>query len=218
MGRTRALRLPRRCPAPRLSFPVHVSLYCFTTPLAVLIVGVRMTTAFVDFNGVVPEKFDAVRLSHLVDAEYGNQGIDFKMVPREGFGWMNGMTDPSFPFPRPDCLLALRSRLPSWPLIPYESHASRSRGVYLAGGLFRSHHDGRAYRRSSLELCQRSSGPCNGEPHAFTHVVWSNWSGIWHSAPFVLATVESLALCGSNCEMDYGSTPSFSQIFIICIV
>ena len=50
----------------------------------------RMTTAFVDFNGVVPEKFDAVKLSHLVDAEYGNQGVDFKMVPREGFGWMNG--------------------------------------------------------------------------------------------------------------------------------
>ncbi|THU84192.1 glycoside hydrolase family 37 protein [Dendrothele bispora CBS 962.96] len=48
-----------------------------------------MTTAFVDFNGVVPEKFDAVKMSHLVDAEYGNQGIDFKMVPREGFGWMN---------------------------------------------------------------------------------------------------------------------------------
>ena len=49
-----------------------------------------MTTAFVDFNGVVPEKFDAVKLSHLVDAEYGNQGIDFNMIPREGFGWMNG--------------------------------------------------------------------------------------------------------------------------------
>ena len=56
-----------------------------------------MTTAFVDFNGVVPEKFDAVRLSHLVDAEYGNQGIDFKMVPREGFGWMNGTLVPSLP-------------------------------------------------------------------------------------------------------------------------
>jgi len=55
----------------------------------------RMTTAFVDFNGVVPEKFDAVRLSHLVDAEYGNQGIDFKMVPREGFGWMNGTSPPA---------------------------------------------------------------------------------------------------------------------------
>ena len=64
-----------------------------------LTVGVRMTTAFVDFNGVVPEKFDAVRLSHLVDAEYGNQGIDFKMVPREGFGWMNGTSDLSFFFP-----------------------------------------------------------------------------------------------------------------------
>lgn len=25
----------------------------------------------------------------MVDAEYGNQGVDFKMVPREGFGWMN---------------------------------------------------------------------------------------------------------------------------------
>ncbi|TFK62393.1 hypothetical protein BDN72DRAFT_777102 [Pluteus cervinus] len=36
-----------------------------------------------------PTRFDAVKLSHLVDAEYGNQGIDFKMVPREGFGWMN---------------------------------------------------------------------------------------------------------------------------------
>lgn len=32
-----------------------------------------------------------MKLSHLVDAEYGNQGIDFKMVPREGFGWMNGI-------------------------------------------------------------------------------------------------------------------------------
>ncbi|SNX83434.1 probable Neutral trehalase [Melanopsichium pennsylvanicum] len=48
-----------------------------------------MTLAFVDFNGTVPEKFDAVNLSHMVDAEYGNQGIDFKCVPREGFGWMN---------------------------------------------------------------------------------------------------------------------------------
>lgn len=40
-------------------------------------------------NGVVPEKFDAVKLSHMVDAEYGNQGLDFKFVAREGFGWTN---------------------------------------------------------------------------------------------------------------------------------
>ncbi|WWC61077.1 uncharacterized protein I303_103655 [Kwoniella dejecticola CBS 10117] len=48
-----------------------------------------MTLSFVDFNGIVPEKFDAVELSHMVDAEYGNQGTEFKYVPREGFGWMN---------------------------------------------------------------------------------------------------------------------------------
>lgn len=48
-----------------------------------------MSEAFVNFNGTVPEKFDAVKMTHLVDAEYGNQGLDFKFVPREGFGWMN---------------------------------------------------------------------------------------------------------------------------------
>lgn len=49
----------------------------------------RITKGFVDFNGVVPEKFDVVGLSHKVEVEYGNVGTDFKCVPREGFGWMN---------------------------------------------------------------------------------------------------------------------------------
>jgi alpha,alpha-trehalase len=70
-----------------------------------------MTTAFVDFNGVVPEKFDAVRLSHLVDAEYGNQGIDFKMVPREGFGWMNGTCSCAAPSTKPTHSLSPPSAL-----------------------------------------------------------------------------------------------------------
>ncbi|CAO3630703.1 unnamed protein product [Cunninghamella blakesleeana] len=48
-----------------------------------------ITKAFVEFNGVVPEKFDVVALSHKVQVEYGNVGTDFKYVPREGFGWMN---------------------------------------------------------------------------------------------------------------------------------
>jgi alpha,alpha-trehalase len=48
-----------------------------------------ITCAFVDFNGVVPEKFNVVQMSHKVDAEYGNVGTEFKKVPREGFGWMN---------------------------------------------------------------------------------------------------------------------------------
>ncbi|RUS16250.1 trehalase-domain-containing protein [Endogone sp. FLAS-F59071] len=48
-----------------------------------------ITKAFVDFNGVVPEKFDVVTLTHKVQVEYGNVGVDFKFIPREGFGWMN---------------------------------------------------------------------------------------------------------------------------------
>lgn len=50
-----------------------------------------VTKAFVDFNGVVVEKYDVTRPDdpHKVAAEYGNQGADFKGVPREGFGWVN---------------------------------------------------------------------------------------------------------------------------------
>lgn len=48
-----------------------------------------MTKTFVDFGGIVPEKFDAANVSHFVNAEYGNEGLAFKMIPREGFGWMN---------------------------------------------------------------------------------------------------------------------------------
>jgi alpha,alpha-trehalase len=28
-------------------------------------------------------------MTHQVQVEYGNVGVDFKYVPREGFGWMN---------------------------------------------------------------------------------------------------------------------------------
>lgn len=47
--------------------------------------------AFHNFNGVVVEKYDVTRPDrpHEVAAEYGNQGLDFKGVPREGFGWVN---------------------------------------------------------------------------------------------------------------------------------
>ncbi|KAK5064564.1 hypothetical protein LTR84_000397 [Exophiala bonariae] len=50
-----------------------------------------VTKAFVDFNGVVVEKYNVTREldPHKVEAEYGNQGSDFKGVPREGFGWVN---------------------------------------------------------------------------------------------------------------------------------
>jgi alpha,alpha-trehalase len=45
-----------------------------------------MTKAFVDYNGVVVEKYDVTSKvdPHRVDAEYGNQGLDFKGVAKEG--------------------------------------------------------------------------------------------------------------------------------------
>ncbi|CAK7907847.1 cytosolic neutral trehalase [[Candida] anglica] len=50
-----------------------------------------MTQAFVDFNGIVVEKYDVTQriAPHKVTAEYGNQGSDFKGVATEGFGWVN---------------------------------------------------------------------------------------------------------------------------------
>ena len=47
--------------------------------------------AFVDFNGIVVEKYDVTRPKDAwrVTAEYGNQGADFRGIPREGFGWVN---------------------------------------------------------------------------------------------------------------------------------
>jgi alpha,alpha-trehalase len=41
------------------------------------------------YNGTVPEKFDVVKRSHEVFAEYGNVGTKFDYITREGFGWTN---------------------------------------------------------------------------------------------------------------------------------
>lgn len=50
-----------------------------------------MTKAFVDYNGVIVEKYNVLKgaVPHKVNAEYGNQGLDFKGVATEGFGWVN---------------------------------------------------------------------------------------------------------------------------------
>jgi alpha,alpha-trehalase len=42
-----------------------------------------------DYNGTIPEKFDVIKRSHAVFAEYGNVGTDFSYITEEGFGWMN---------------------------------------------------------------------------------------------------------------------------------
>ncbi len=43
----------------------------------------------VDYNGMIPEKLDVVRISHEIFAEYGNVGTNFAYITKEGFGWMN---------------------------------------------------------------------------------------------------------------------------------
>lgn len=53
-----------------------------------------ITKAFVDYNGVVVEKYDVTRAHtdpHRVDAEYGNQGLDFRGVAREGLVSVDGV-------------------------------------------------------------------------------------------------------------------------------
>lgn len=45
-----------------------------------------MLKSFVDFHGVVVEKYDVTNIvdPHRVDAEYGNQGADIRGAAKEG--------------------------------------------------------------------------------------------------------------------------------------
>ncbi|OYQ32244.1 trehalase [Flavobacterium cyanobacteriorum] len=48
-----------------------------------------ITQNAVDYNGTIPEKYDVVKSTHKVYAEYGNVGAEFAYITRSGFGWMN---------------------------------------------------------------------------------------------------------------------------------
>ena len=48
-----------------------------------------ITKNAVDYNGVIPEKYDVVKCTHKVFAEYGNVGTEFDYITPSGFGWMN---------------------------------------------------------------------------------------------------------------------------------
>jgi alpha,alpha-trehalase len=48
-----------------------------------------ITANAMDYHGTIPEKYDVVKRSHHVFAEYGNVGTKFDYITREGFGWMN---------------------------------------------------------------------------------------------------------------------------------
>ncbi len=48
-----------------------------------------ITKNAVDYNGTIPEKYDVVKCTHKVYAEYGNVGTEFDYITPSGFGWMN---------------------------------------------------------------------------------------------------------------------------------
>ncbi|MCH4553904.1 alpha,alpha-trehalase [Aestuariibaculum lutulentum] len=43
----------------------------------------------VEYNGLIPEKFNVNTCTHKVNVEYGNVGTNFKYIPDGGFGWTN---------------------------------------------------------------------------------------------------------------------------------
>ena len=45
--------------------------------------------ATIEYNGLIPEKFNVEKGSHKTDVEYGNVGAVFEYVPAGGFGWTN---------------------------------------------------------------------------------------------------------------------------------
>lgn len=68
-----------------------------------------MTQTAMDFNGLVPEKYDVVRCSHEVKAEYANIGADFDYVALEGFGWTNASYQVGLTYLEEDQVDQLRS-------------------------------------------------------------------------------------------------------------
>ncbi|HTP13701.1 MAG TPA: trehalase family glycosidase [Bacteroidota bacterium] len=48
-----------------------------------------ITLNAVNYSGMITEKFDVVRRTHDVFAEYGNVGVTATNITREGFGWTN---------------------------------------------------------------------------------------------------------------------------------
>lgn len=65
-----------------------------------------------DYNGTIPEKFDVVKRSHAVFAEYGNVGTEFSYMTKEGFGWMNASYQAGLRMLSDKCLYDLEKLTP----------------------------------------------------------------------------------------------------------
>jgi alpha,alpha-trehalase len=76
-----------------------------------------------DYDGTVPEKYDVVKASHQVFAEYGNVGTKFAYITKEGFGWMNASYELGLKIMTPELLAALRAQPP--PAAPIPPASSR---------------------------------------------------------------------------------------------
>ena len=65
-----------------------------------------------DYNGMIPEKYNAVTGSHDVFVEYGNVGTKFAYIATEGFGWMNASFEIGLNFLSPAQLADLHALKP----------------------------------------------------------------------------------------------------------
>ncbi|MBI4669887.1 MAG: trehalase [Elusimicrobia bacterium] len=61
-----------------------------------------------DYNQTITEKYDVVKGSHEVFAEYGNVGTKFSYITKEGFGWTNASYQVGLKILSPDKLQALK--------------------------------------------------------------------------------------------------------------
>lgn len=78
-----------------------------------------------DYDGTVPEKYDVVKASHQVFAEYGNVGTKFSYITKEGFGWMNASFELGLKVLSLDQLASLRELTPPDKVFPPVSRAAR---------------------------------------------------------------------------------------------
>jgi alpha,alpha-trehalase len=128
-----------------------------------------VTKAFVDFNGIVVEKYDLTRIHdpQRVEAEYGNQGADFKGVPKEGFGWVNASYVVGLDILNQDQLKALGT------LINWEAFSGRTADRDLYGLEIDKLHTGyyeQAVAEHGIEhLPSEYAQPHHGSHHGASH-------------------------------------------------
>ncbi len=82
-----------------------------------------------DYNGTVPEKLDVITRSHKVFAEYGNVGVEFAYITKEGFGWMNASYQVGLRLLSADLRMHLERLVPPEWLLPFFNIPTSSQGI-----------------------------------------------------------------------------------------